>query len=166
MKKLKILTGTDNPVLRTVSKQVNKFDPSLKKFVKQMKDAMIAARGIGIAAPQVGNNIRVFLVILDFGKKNERTVAMVNPKILKFSKKTEIDEEGCLSVPDIYGKVERSKSITVEFYDVDKVRYELDLKDLNAREVQHELDHLDAILFVDKMTEEVKYEEGDDTLKI
>ena len=73
MKKLKILTGVDNPVLRTVSRPVAVFDANLKKFVKQLKDAMIKARGIGIAAPQVGVNIRVFLVILDYGKRNERT---------------------------------------------------------------------------------------------
>ena len=153
-------------MLRTVSRPVAVFDANLKKFVKQLKDAMIKARGIGIAAPQVGVNIRVFLVILDYGKRNERTVPMVNPKILSFSKKMEVDEEGCLSVPGIYGTVERAKSIVVEFYDLEGIRYEMDLEGLNAREVQHELDHLDAILFVDKMIEEVTYEEGDETPQI
>ncbi len=156
MKKLKILTGVDNTVLRTISAPIVKFDSKLKKFVKQMREAMTDAKGIGIAAPQVGLNIRVFLMTFNYGKKDERIIVMANPKILNFSEESIVDEEGCLSLPGVYGNVERSRSVIVEFYDVEGIRYEMNLSELNAREVQHELDHLDAILFVDRVKEKLK----------
>ena len=151
MAKLKIVTGEDNDILRAKSKPILKFDGALKKFVKSMKDTMIGANGLGIAAPQVGKNIRVFLVTLGVKTKEEQVVTMVNPEILKFSKETAVDEEGCLSLPGRYGKVRRSVRVQVQFFAVDGVRQVLDLADLDARVVQHELDHLDGVLFIDKL---------------
>ena len=151
MKTLEITKGEDNSVLRAVSKDVKSFDKKLKKLAKQMREAMVKAKGIGIAAPQVGINLRIFLVTLDIGKKSESCFAMVNPKITKFSEETDIEEEGCLSLPGVYGKVERPSSITVEFFDIEGSRYVLELEGLNARVVQHENDHLDGVLFVDKL---------------
>ena len=151
MKTLEIVKGEDNPILRTVSTKVKSFDKKLKKLAKQMLDAMIKANGIGIAAPQVGINLRIFIVTLDIGKESEVCFAMVNPKILKFSEETDVAEEGCLSLPGVFGKVERPSSITVEFFDIEGSRHVLGLKGLNARVVQHENDHIDGVLFVDKL---------------
>lgn len=153
MPKLKIITGKDNPILRTMSVPVKKFDGALKKLIKGMAEAMLGADGIGIAAPQVGMNLRVFLVTLDLNTKGERIVAMVNPIITWKSEETEMGEEGCLSLPKQFGDVERHKSVVVEYFGVDGARQELSLEGLNAREVQHENDHLDAILFIDRMVD-------------
>lgn len=151
MKKLKIITGADNPVLRAVSEPVKHFDDELLKFVKQMDVAMVAAKGLGIAAPQVGRNIRVFLAVLNHGTKDQVTIAMVNPKIVVHSADKELGEEGCLSLPGIYGQVERFRELTVEFFDLEGERHSLTLEGLNARVVQHENDHIDGILFIDRI---------------
>ncbi len=151
MKKLKIVVGEDNPILRAKSQEIKNFDQGLKKFVKAMKAAMIKAKGLGIAAPQVGENIRVFLTTLGYDTEQERLVAMVNPKITYFSEEKVVAEEGCLSLPGTYGKVERSREIEVEFSDLEGSKQVLRLRDLDARVVQHELDHLDGVLFIDKL---------------
>ena len=151
MKKLKIVTGEENPILRSISSEVKSFNSELKNFAKKMKEAMIKAKGLGIAAPQVGKNWRIFLVTLNYGKQDEMMVFMVNPKILTQSEETEIAEEGCLSLPGVYGKVERAKNIMVEFYNLDGARQEMTLNGLDARVVLHENDHIDGILFIDKL---------------
>ncbi len=151
MKKLKIITGEENPILRAVSTEVKTFNSELKSFAKQMKEAMIKAKGLGIAAPQVGKNIRIFIVTLNYGSENEMMIYMVNPKILSKSTETEVAEEGCLSLPGVYGNVERSRIVSVEFYNLDGARQEMELEGLNARVVQHENDHIDGILFIDKL---------------
>ena len=161
MGKLKIITGENNPILRAVSEPVKKFDGGLRGFVKNLKDIMVAANGLGIAAPQVGKNIRVFIVTLGFGKEDRMSLVMINPQILWVSDEMELGEEGCLSLPGIYGKVERHKRVKVEFFDVRGSRQELDLTGLDARVVQHENDHINGVLFIDKMG---KGEEKEDLL--
>lgn len=151
MTKLEIQTGVENPILRAKSKHVKKFDASLKKFAKEMKEAMLREDGLGIAAPQVGMNIRAFIVVLDYNKKSERILAMINPEIIVKSEEMEEGEEGCLSIPGQFAKVMRHKEITVEFYDLEEVRQVLNLRHLNARVVQHENDHIDGVLFVDRL---------------
>lgn len=151
MKKLKIITGADNPILRAVSEPVASFDDDLRKFVKQMDVAMVAAKGLGIAAPQVGRNVRVFLAVLNYGTKEQVTVTMVNPKIVAHSADKEPGEEGCLSLPGIYGQVERFRELVVEFADLEGAKHSLILEGLNARVVQHENDHIDGILFIDRI---------------
>lgn len=152
MAKLKIITGENHPVLRAVAKPVKKFDASLKKFAKALKDAMIKAKGLGIAAPQVGESIRVFWVTLNYDTDHEISVPMVNPEIISHGQKKVLDEEGCLSLPGVYGKVKRYQNIVVEFFDLDGGRQHLELSGLNARVVQHEKDHLDGVLFIDLMS--------------
>lgn len=163
MAKLTIITGEDNPILRAESVKVPKFDSALKKFVKDLKDTMVAAKGLGIAAPQVGRNIRVFITTLDHDLEGEnvkgRALTMVNPEILEISEEMVMGEEGCLSLPGQFGKVERHKKIKVEFFSEDGVRQVLSLEGLNARVVQHENDHLDGILFPDRMKHGEKEED-------
>ncbi len=151
MNKLKIVTGKDNQILRAVSSPVKKFDASLKKFVRDMKETMFEANGLGIAAPQCGKNIRAFIVILDYKTDKERVLAMVNPVLSELSEEMEVAEEGCLSLPGKYGNVARHKSLKVEFFDAEGMKQVLRLSDLNARVVQHENDHIDGVLFIDKL---------------
>jgi len=153
MAKMKIEVGVHNPILRKVSTEVKKFDSSLKKFVKDMKVALKKANGLGLAAPQIGHNVRVFLMVLDYESSKQKVIAVINPKIKSFSTETYIEEEGCLSIPGVYAKVERPKAVEVSFKDENNIQYNMKLSDLNAREFQHEYDHLDGVLFVDKLAE-------------
>lgn len=153
MAKLKIVTGENNPILRAMSVPVKKFDASLKKFAKDLKDTMLKADGLGIASPQVGKNIRLFIVTMNYKTDHQVIVTMVNPEILSHGKKTEVKEEGCLSLPGEYGNVERFTEITVAFHDLSGARQVFDLKGLNARVTQHENDHINGVLFIDRMKE-------------
>ncbi len=156
MAKLKIQTGENNAILRTECVPVVKFDKDLKKLVKDMKKTMLSAEGLGLAAPQVGVNMRVFVLILDYKGESERVIEMLNPVILSHSDEVEVAEEGCLSLPGLYGKVERFLSVVVEFSDVSGTRQVLEVFGLDAREVQHENDHLDGKLFVDRVKKREK----------
>ena len=153
MAKLEIQTGESNPILRTESVKVARFDKELKKLVKDMKETMLGAGGLGLAAPQVGHNLRLFVLILDFKGEKERVIEMVNPVILEHSDDINVAEEGCLSIPGKYAKVERWNRVMVEFHDMSGTRQVLELYGLDAREVQHENDHLDGVLFVDRVKE-------------
>lgn len=153
MAKLKIIIGENNPILRAMSEPVKRFDADLKKFAKDLRETMIKARGLGIAAPQVGRNIRVFIAVLNYKTDNQAIVTMVNPEIVAHGKEMETGEEGCLSLPGKYGNVERFKRVTVEFFDLTGGRQVFELSGLNARVVQHENDHINGVLFVDRMKE-------------
>lgn len=159
MAKLKIVKGKDNPILRAMSEPVKKFDGALKKFARDLKETMDSAKGLGIAAPQVGKNVRLFIVTLAHGEAGQMSLAMVNPEIVWHSKEVELGEEGCLSLPGQYGKVERYLMVRVEFFDVEGARQVLKLSGLDARVVQHETDHLDGILFLDRMGKSEKEED-------
>lgn len=154
MAKLELETGVDNEVLRKVSKPVSGVTKKLTKFVEDMKVAMVEENGIGLAAPQVGHNIRVIVVQLDCESKNPRNLGMINPQITYFSEEKVLGQEGCLSIPNFFDNVTRSKEIVVKFLDSKGRGQMLRLENLNARVVQHEIDHLDGILFVDRVEEE------------
>ncbi len=147
---LTIETGEENEILRKKSKEVKKIDKKLLKFIKEMDKSMKSEKGVGLAAPQVGKNIRLIIVLLN----NEIVIPMVNPKITTHSDNVESGEEGCLSLPGIWGQVKRYKEITVQFLDVKGEKRMLKLEGFNARIVQHEIDHLDGILFTDYMDAE------------
>jgi peptide deformylase len=151
MTKLKIIVGEDNRVLRAGGQPVKKFDGKLKKLAKQMRETMIDAKGLGLAAPQVGENLRMVVVVLNYDTPHEITLTMVNPKILAWGKEKIVAEEGCLSLPGQYSPIERYAKIKVEFFDLGGTKQVLDLSDLNARVIQHEIDHLDGVLFVDRV---------------
>ena len=152
---LKIITGIDNKILRAKSAPVKKIDRAAKKLIADMIETMQSAEGLGIAAPQVGVNLRVFIARLNFDTANEIIVPMMNSEFLKMSEETEEGEEGCLSVPRKFGIVRRAKSVTIKYLDLRGQSQTLNLSDLNARIVQHETDHIDGILFVDKMVREI-----------
>jgi len=146
---LKIETGEDNPILRQKSTKVDKIDKSTKKFAKDLLKTMIKANGLGIAAPQVGINKRLFITTLNEDTDHATAILMINPEIFWRSDETNIAEEGCLSLPKIFKPVPRSTKIKVKFLDLKGNEHLLELEGLNARVVQHENDHLDGILFTD-----------------
>lgn len=151
---LQIITGTDNKILRTKSLSVPKIDRKIKKLIADLTETMAVSDGLGIAAPQVGVNLRVFITRLNYGTENEMIVPMVNPEILEFSEEMILGEEGCLSVPGRFGTVRRSREVTVKFTGKKGEAQILKLEGLNARVVQHETDHINGILFVDKLERE------------
>lgn len=150
MAKLKVETGKENKVLREKSKVVKTIDRALLKIIKDMEETMEAESGCGLAAPQIGRNIRLIVVKLNQSTEQEVNLAMINPEIIFRSEETYIDTEGCLSLPEYFDEVERAMDIIVKFKDTKSREKTLKLSELNARVIQHEIDHLDGILFADK----------------
>jgi peptide deformylase len=146
-----ILTAPD-PRLKAVSTDVQTVDAEIRKLVDDMTESMYAAEGIGLAAVQIGAAKRVILIDLDQkeGKKNPR--AFINPKILWASEETAVFEEGCLSVPEIWDDVERPARIKAEYLDRDGNKQLLEADGLLATCLQHEMDHLDGVLFIDHLS--------------
>lgn len=134
-----------NPVLRLKAEPVKKFDRKLGTLLDDMAETMYKAEGVGIAAPQVSVSLRAVVIDVGEGAKYE----LINPQIL-MREDTVIYEEGCLSVPEFEGEVERSRIVGVEYYDRKGRRQYLKADGLLAVAVQHEMDHLDGILFIDK----------------
>lgn len=143
MSKLDIVVA-GNPVLRMQAEEVKKIDKKLQRFLRDMAETMYAADGVGLAAPQVGVSKRI--VVIDIG---EGLIEMINPVIVK-KEGSVIGGEGCLSVPDYEGEVERAEYVECEFTDRNGKRMLLQTDGLLAIAVQHELDHLDGVLFIDK----------------
>lgn len=149
-----------NQILREKAANVAIFDQELKKLVQNMFETMYKARGIGFAAPQIGISKRV--MILDITDQEGPKLALINPVIVSKSRLTEIEEEGCLSVPGIRGNVVRAKKIQVRAFDPDGKPLEFSASNLLARVIQHEMDHLDGILFTDRLSaEELALLQGD-----
>ncbi|OHA48171.1 MAG: peptide deformylase [Candidatus Terrybacteria bacterium RIFCSPHIGHO2_01_FULL_48_17] len=140
-------------------------------LVEQMRKAMKIHDGIGIAAPQIGEAVRVFIIEKKlFPGADLPSDVFINPKILRKGFKREISEEGCLSVPNVFGQVSRSLKITIEAFDQNWKRFRLSTQELLARVLQHELDHLDGTLFIDKADADTLHEvvydkEGKPTLR-
>ena len=154
--KFRIETGTDNPILRTPSTEVlaSEMRECLRlgdEMVRYLRDP--ANRGAGLAAPQVGINKRVIAVsLLDtWDDEGYRTISMVNPVIVESSESIVLDPEGCLSLPKMSGDVPRHAWVRVEFINRHGVRSVLRLQNLASCILQHEIDHLDGILFVDRV---------------
>jgi peptide deformylase len=135
-------------VLRRVAKPVTKVGPKQAKLIDEMIRIMKLANGIGLAAPQVGVLDRI--VIIAAG--GMRPLPLVNPQIVA-QEGSQIGEEGCLSIPGLYGDVERSAWVKVEAYDRKGRPIELEMEGIAARVLQHEVDHLDGVLFIDKVDE-------------
>lgn len=144
-----------HPALRWKSKDVTRIDAQLKDWVGQMFDLMYEARGIGLAANQVALPYRLF-VINPSGdpEDSEMEQVFINPQIIKRNGSEE-SEEGCLSLPEIYGPVTRAEKITVEAFDLSGQEFAMELSGIHARVVQHESDHLDGVMFTDRVTEDV-----------
>lgn len=148
---LQIVTGADAAVLRTKAEPIPQVTKAIRKLAKEMEVAMNGADGVGIAGPQVGENKRIFLATLNAKTDDARLQVFINPDITYYSEETNIDEEGCLSLPDQFGKVARSNEVIIEFTDLSGQQQTLKLSGFDARVVQHEFDHLNGVLFIDKL---------------
>lgn len=157
---LTIITGVDNKTLRTKSEPVKRIDRKIKKLIADMIETMQIHDGLGLAAPQVGANLRIYVARLNSQTKNETVIVFINAEFLNISSETCDAEEGCLSIPGKFGIVKRAASLTVRYLDQHGRTNVLNLDGLNARIMQHEVDHLDGVLIADKMQREIKPEEA------
>ena len=135
-----------DPVLERPSEPVTAFDGELQKLVDDMFESMYAAKGIGLAAPQIGIPKRLTVIDLSFQKNPEEKIVLINPEII-FREGKQYEEEGCLSLPEIREKVSRAAKVKVRAQDVKGEWFQLDGEELLARAFQHEIDHLDGVLF-------------------
>jgi peptide deformylase len=142
--------------LRLVSKPIEKVTTEIRKLAEDMFETMYAAPGIGLAAIQVAQPVR--LITMDLAKKNEngeinpQPQVFINPEILSASEETSVYEEGCLSIPEFYEEVERPARVRVRFTDLDGKMHEEDAEGLYATCIQHEIDHLNGVLFIDYLS--------------
>lgn len=136
--------------LRTKATQVTEVNDNIKTIVNDMFDTMYDENGVGLAATQV--NIHQQIVVMDVSENKENPIVLINPEIIDKSEDTLINEEGCLSVPGCYAKVDRHTKVTVKALDKNGKEFTLDGEELLAICIQHELDHLKGILFVDYLS--------------
>ena len=160
-----ILEAT-NPKLRQKSKSVKKIDKKVLSVIADLKETLVVQNdpeGIGLAAPQIGKNIRIFIM-----KPDDIITTIINPKILKIyktpdhglkskkAKKVKRIMEGCLSLPHYYGPIVRARKVNIEFLDEDGVKQKKTFSGLDSQIVLHEIDHLNGMLFVDRLLEQKK----------
>jgi peptide deformylase len=136
-----------DPILREETKPVGEITDDVRRLVKDMFETMYLAKGIGLAAPQVGRTERLAVVDVD-----EAPMVIINPEIIERDSKTTKAEEGCLSIPDVYGDVERPARVRVRATDLEGQTFEIEAGELFGRCLQHEIDHLHGRLFVDYMS--------------
>lgn len=162
------LIGANDKILRSKSKKVIKFDQKLVDFVNDMEETLLSQEdpeGVGLAAPQVGRNIQLFIMQFEKSeakKHNEKKLikAIINPKIISVGKvvKSKRNQkevlEGCLSLPHYYGPIARANSVTIEYQDVSGKLHKQKFVDFPASIILHEIDHLNGILFVDRLLEQ------------
>jgi peptide deformylase len=136
-----------DPILQRPAEPVTAFDGELRKLVDDMFESMYAAHGIGLAAPQIGIPRRLTVIDLSFQKNPEDKIVLINPEVVLKEGKV-YEEEGCLSLPDIREKVARASNVKIRAQDVEGNWFEREAEELLARAFQHEIDHLDGILFI------------------
>jgi peptide deformylase len=137
-------------VLREKCQKVTEFDNALRILVDAMFDTMDEADGVGLAAPQVGVTKRLFVIHI----RGEEKRAYINPQIIETSIETSTDEEGCLSIPGVWHDVQRPARVTVQAQDVEGKVFQVKADGLLARALQHENDHLNGVLFIDRLSDE------------
>lgn len=140
--------GSD--VLRQVAEPVEEITDEIRQLANKMLRAMYDSEGVGLAAPQIGISKRIIVLDVDPYDPDCEPIALINPEIVERTGK-EDSEEGCLSVPDVRGEVKRSENVTVEALDLDGKKVRIEATDLLARAIQHEIDHLNGVLFVDHL---------------
>jgi peptide deformylase len=166
---LKIHTIPD-PVLRRKAQRVRAVTPQMRQLIDDMVETMRAAPGVGLAAPQVGVSQRI--IVVEFapepqeGQENQKPpllYTLVNPEIVRRSKETEFGHEACLSIPGYFGEVQRAQKITVQGLNRQGQRVRVKAQGWLARIFQHEIDHLDGILYIDRATKMWKAEEAEES---
>ena len=141
-----------DPILRKKSERLEKVDDEIKKLLDDMLETMYAAPGIGLAAVQIG--ILKRLIVIDISKENEKKnpIFLINPVIISRSSDTSVYEEGCLSLPGHFAEIERPAECKVEYIDYDGKKKEIKAKGLLSTCIQHEVDHLNGVLFIDYLS--------------
>ena len=147
---LKILKYPE-PVLSQPGEPVSEFDDKLRKLAADMFETTYDSKGIGLAAPQVGASIRLLVIDLSVGKVPEDKLVLINPEII-FTEGKQYEEEGCLSFPDIREKVARHAKVLIRAQDASGKWFEMDGEDVLSRCFQHEIDHVDGMLFIFRMS--------------
>ncbi len=148
---LQVLTAPD-PRLKVISKPVEKVDDSIRRLMDDMLETMYASQGIGLAAPQVGMAKRV--IVVDLARQGEppHPLRLANPEVIWRSQEEMLCEEGCLSVPDQYSEVSRPKAVKIRYLDYQNEIREMDAEGYLATCLQHEIDHLNGVLFIDRLS--------------
>lgn len=144
-----------HPTLRVCSRPIRRVDAQLRQIVAEMLDLMYEADGVGLAANQVNLPLRLFVANPAGSREEGEELVLLNPEI-QFPKGNETAQEGCLSLPGLYGNVKRPKSVRVSAYDLSGNSIETEVDGFLARVIQHENDHLNGVLFFDRMSEESK----------
>lgn len=139
-----------DPVLRERAAEIDAVDDEVRRLARDMFDAMYEAEGVGLAAPQVGITRR--LIVVDPREPDVPPRALVNPRVVTADARTDRAEEGCLSIPSVRDVVERPATVTVEGLDLEGRPVRLEAEGLHARVLQHEIDHLDGVLFIDRLS--------------
>lgn len=145
--------------LRTPARRISKVDEEVRDLARSMLQSMYAARGIGLAAPQVGIHKQLLVIDLDLDEAATPPLVLINPEITAASASFNTYEEGCLSIPKVYLDVVRPSTVEVSFRDEQGRPRKLKADGLLARCIQHELDHLNGVLFVDRVTDELSLNE-------
>ena len=146
---LKIETGAENPILRKKCENIKKITPEIKELIQEMIKTS-TKEGIGLAANQVGKSLRLFIVTMPL-EKEYYINAYINPEIIKTAGKQIIKEEGCLSLPGFAANVKRFENLTLKYLDENGQEKTFEASDFLARIIQHEMDHLNGILIIDKI---------------
>jgi peptide deformylase len=140
-----------DPVLMKKGELVTEFTPELAQLVDEMFDSMWAAQGIGLAAPQIGISKQITVIDISFKERPEDKLVLINPEVID-RKGKQVEDEGCLSIPEIYEKVQRDAWIKVRAQNVKGEFFEVEGEELLARALLHEIDHLHGILFIDRLS--------------
>ena len=143
-----------NKVLRQPARRISKVDDSVRDLAKDMLRSMYSAKGIGLAAPQIGVHKQLLVIDVDLETPTTPPLVLINPEIIGTSASVETYEEGCLSIPGVYLDVVRPSSIKISFRDEMGRPKKMNADGLIARCIQHEMDHLNGVLFVDRVTSE------------
>lgn len=149
---LKTIHTYGDPVLRKKARQIDAINQGVKKLVDDMFETMYAAEGIGLAAPQVGESVRLFIIDIKPMDSNEGKRVFINPEIVEFGEEKDVYEEGCLSIPTVHEDVVRPKSIRVKYQSLDGEHHDEWIDTFLARVIQHEFDHLEGVLFTDRLS--------------
>ncbi len=142
-------------VLRQPAKRIAKVDDNIRQLIKDMLQTMYSADGIGLAAPQVGVNKQLIVIDCEPDKPENPSLVLINPKITRHSSQTCNADEGCLSIPGVYLEVNRPEAIEVSYKDEQGKPRKLQTSGLLARAIQHEMDHLNGVMFVDRVQNEI-----------
>jgi len=140
-----------DPVLAKRGETVTAFDDKLKTLVEEMFESMYIAQGIGLAAPQIGLSQRITVIDVSFKKNPDDKIALINPEIIT-REGEQYEEEGCLSLPEIREKVKRAAKLKVRAQNIEGEWFEIEGEELLSRAFQHEIDHLDGVLFIDRLS--------------